>query len=213
MKIVQLGGMILPLLLGAALQAHATVAVPTAVIDFESLAHKDADIVGHGASYTEEGYLLRNLATEAESGWAPSFSTYGQQTNNFLGSTALINDNYPGTTRLAAQNGALFSVYSIQLTELSVESAYADSIIFNGIKADGTVVSFTSAINGVFDTETLYFTPGLFVDLQALEWETPAMGIQFDNINVSPVPIPSSILLFGTVLTALAAAGKRRKQS
>lgn len=215
MKMVTIGGMILPLLLGAAIQAQASVAIPTSVIDFEALAHDDADIVSHGSTYTEDGYLLTNLATEEASGWAPSFSTYGLQESNFSGSTALMNDNYPGTTRLTTQSGALFTVYSIQLTELSVESDYEgeDSITFNGLKNDGSVVSYVYDVNGVFDIETLCFTPGLFSDLLALEWETTAYNIQFDNINVSPVPVPSSILLFGTVLTALAAAGKGRKRS
>ena len=212
MKIVQLGGMILPLVFCAAMQANASVVIPMAVIDFESLAQDNADVNSHGAIYSEDGYRLENLATAENSGFDPSFSSYGTLAGDFSVSTSLMNDNYLGITRLSAINGSLFSMYSIDVSEISQASAYTDTITFHGITFDGSDVYQSFGIDGVFGNETLYFDI-TFGDLVQVEWENPSNFVQFDNITASPVPVPSSILLFGTVLTALAAAGKRRKQS
>lgn len=205
MKIVQLGGMLLPLILCAAMQANATVAVP--IIDFEFLVHNDDAILDHGATYTEDGYLLENLETEQ-----PSFATYGMTASGFTGSTSLINDNVQGVTRLSAVNGSLFSIYSIDVSELTDLNGATDSITFYGTNFNGGTVSQTFSIDGIFGSETFSFDSN-FTDLAKVEWAQTDYFVQFDNITASPVPVPSSILLFGAVLTALAAAGKRRKQS
>lgn len=64
-------------------------------LDFEALMHADDLIVDHGATYTEDGFMLTNTATEEISGFPPSLASLGTElTGFFSGSTALFNDNW-----------------------------------------------------------------------------------------------------------------------
>ncbi len=212
MKMVKVGGMVLPLVLCAAMQASAA----TTVIDFEELSNSTDQLVigesyAHYVSADQSEYYLVQATT-------PSLTVYGTQADyGYTGSAALMNDNRYGFTTLSYikdDTDNLFSISSIDVWEIATASAYDNSAVtFYGMKENGSMVEQSFAINGVFDSQTFLFGSS-FTDLVSVMWKNPAESMQIDNINVSPsaVPVPSSMLLFGTVLTALAAAGKSRRK-
>lgn len=211
MKMVKMGAVVLPLVFCAAMQASAA----TTVIDFEDLSN-NAEYLEIGESYAhyvsanQSDYYLIQAAT-------PFLTVYGTQADyGYTGSAALMNDSRYGFTTLTYTKDSvdsLFSISSIDVWEISKYSDYASSVTFYGVKSDNSLVQQSFAINGVFDSQTFLFGSD-FTDLVSVMWINPAESMQIDNINVSPsaVPVPSSMLLFGTVLTALAAAGKSRRK-
>ncbi|MDD2465122.1 MAG: PEP-CTERM sorting domain-containing protein [Desulfobulbus sp.] len=180
-----------------------------AVIDFESLTHNDADITDHGATYAEDGFVLRNLATEETSGYEPSLATFGSSAEGYTGSTALFNDNYPGVTWMTSLDSILFSLFSIDLSELAEHRGETEVITFYGLNSFGTIVSQSFTIDGAFGAETFFFSAD-FTNLASAWWAQTDYFVQFDNITTSPVPEPSTLLLFGVGLIGLSAATRKR---
>jgi len=181
------------------------------IVDFESLAHADDAIVSHGASYLENGYLFTNTATEEGSGFAPSFSTLGSQVYGYSGSTALANDNYLGQTVLARASGGTFNLSSITLATLYPMDAPDNtptSVIFNGTLANGATVSQTFSVNGTPGTQVFSFGSD-FNNLVSAKWEQTPYAHQFDNVDVTPTPIPAAAWLLGSGLLGL--VGVRRR--
>jgi len=192
------------LLMSALLMVGATCTAQAAVIDFESLAHNDDQIVDHGAIYEEEGFRLTNTAAD------PSFATYGTALDGwYVGSTALINDNAGGTTVLTSMDGGLFRMNSIALAELyAMEEPF--SVTFTGLLSNGSTVSQVFSLDGLFGAETFAFDSA-FTNLVSVSWLQSEYFHQFDNIDVVPVPEPSTFFLFGAGLLSVAAVRRRRK--
>lgn len=203
MNCVKTSAIVMSLLLVA---ANSVTAV---TIDFESLVHDDDAVSQIGAVYSEDGFVVENLATVESSGFDPSFATYGTAYEWFAGSTSLINDNYQGVSRFSSANGSFFSVSSIEVSELWNHEVQ-ELLTFIGLKVDGTTVSQTFALDGRFGFETLYFD-ALFTDLVDLTWTQTEYGVQVDNINV--VPEPSTMLLFGAGLATCTAIARSRRKS
>lgn len=178
--------------------AHASVAT------FESLAHNDDLIVEVGATYEEASLLFTNTATVDSSGFEPTFSTMGALAYGYSGSTALINDNYAGETMLTTTSGAVFSMNSISLSELYAddEDPFSFDVVFTGLLSDGSTVTATFTVDGLTGAQTFTFGSE-FSNLISLSW-VDTNGIQFDNVDASPVPIPGAIWLLGSSLAGLA---------
>ena len=202
MNYMNISAILVSMLLSAATMAKAV------TIDFESLAHNDDAVTHIGAVYSEDGFILENLATVDSSGFEPAFATYGTTHEWFAGSTSLINDNYQGVTRFSSANGSFFSLSSIEVSELWNHEVQ-ELLTFIGLKADGTTVSQTFALDGLFGFETFYFD-ALFTDLVDLTWVQTDYFVQVDNINV--VPEPSTILLFGAGLATCTAMARSRRR-
>ncbi len=190
---------------GGALNSHAY------IVDFESLAHADDQILSHGATYLENGYLFTNTATEEGSGFAPSFSTLGSQVYGYSGSTALVNDNFLGQTVLTRTSGGTFNLTSITLATLyPVDSPdnTPTSVLFTGTLANGATVSQAFTVTGTSGTQTFAFGSA-FNNLVSANWDQTDNAFQFDNVDVTPTPIPAAAWLLGSGLLGL--AGVRRK--
>jgi hypothetical protein len=182
--------------LGMAPGSHA------AIIDFDVLT--DVDTKDAGMSYTEDGFLLTDM------GEFP-FIVYGTGSGFFSGSTALLNDNsLDGVTVLTRFGGGTFALNSISLAELFAfdNSDYAYEVIFTGLLVDGTSVEQAFTIDNLTGVQDFNFNSS-FTNLASASWTQVPYYYQFDNINVTPVPEPCSMLLIGTGLIGLAGFKKR----
>nr|WP_320010236.1 PEP-CTERM sorting domain-containing protein [uncultured Desulfobulbus sp.] len=202
MKTVKVWGFALLLVCSGVLTTQA------AVIDFESLAHDDSTTVDHGATYVEDGIVIKNLATVESSGWEPSLASFGIQSWGYAGSTALFNDNLEGVTWIASAVSPLFSVYSIDLSEL-YDLGVSETVTFYATNSSGATVSQSFTLDGSFGMETFSFSSD-FIDVASVYWIQTDYGVQFDNIVTSPVPEPSTLLLFGLGLFGLSACTNKK---
>jgi hypothetical protein len=183
-----------------------------AIINFESLAHNDDMVVEQGAVYIEQGYLLANTATEANSGFAPSFATFGAQAEGFTGSTALFNNNYMGTTVLSQIGGGLFRLNSISLSELSPYSTESQDVTFTGLLSNGNTVSERFSLDGLFGAQSFSFASS-FTNLVSVSWDQTPDFHQFDNISVNAVPEPGTLLLLSSGLYGAIIAGRKYRSA
>ncbi len=182
------------------------------IITFESLSHIDGLTSDHGATYIEGGFLFTNIATEIDSGFAPSLATFGTEAMGFSGSTALFNNNFEGATVLTRVDGNAFSFNSIDLAELYPynDSDYAFDLTFYGWLSDGSSVSQTVTLDNLIGVQSYVFGSA-FSNVLAVNWAQGDDFHQFDNVNAAPVPEPMSLLLLGSGLITF--LGARKKNS
>ncbi len=173
------------------------------VVNFESLMHSDDLVVDHGATYQEGGFLFTNTASDA-----PSLATLGTQfVGGFAGSTALFNDNYNGQTVLTKVGGGTFNLHSISLAELFAADVQF-GVQFTGLLVNSATVSKTFTLDGIFGFQDFTFGSE-FSNLVSVSWNQTADFHQFDNVNVTPTPIPAAAWLLGSGLLGL--VGIRRR--
>lgn len=177
-----------------------------AVLDFESLAHDDMDVVDAGYVYQEAGFQLENLGSFP-------FATFGSQDAlSYVGSTALFNDNDDGPTTLTRIGGGAFSLVSMDLAEMMIGDL-PFSVTFSGLTSGGDVVTQAFTLDGSFGAQTFTFNSS-FADVTSVSWANTAGYTQFDNISaVAAVPEPETYAMMLAGLGCLAGLRRRAKQA
>ena len=171
------------------------------IMDFEGLFSGPI-----GSSYNEDGFML--VASDGLFALTPGdFS--------ITGSVSLLLLQQNSTIALTKDDGGVFTPGSIDLAEFIILPSNVDpfDITFQGTKSDGSQVSQSFTLDGdISGAETFTFGVGL-ADIVLLTWMQGATNHAFDNIVVSPIPIPAAIWLFGTALIGLFGFNKRSKSA
>lgn len=176
------------------------------VIDFEELAQAGEDASYVASGYRSDGYLITSNVDPIFADQA--FGAWHEGNVSFNGSTALFNaytlgSAEGGTTTLRREDGAAFTLESIDLGPLFSDSGSETEVVFLGTKGDGTVVS-TSFLLPADLMPATYSFEAAFVDLVAVRWEQLPQFHQFDNLLLvgAPVPEPTNLmlLLFGSLM-------------
>jgi hypothetical protein len=183
---------------GFAVQASA------ATLSFESLASAD-DNTSVGRTYVEQGFKLDDITMTSAYG----FATWGSSNIFFSGSTALMNNNDAGITRLTQVGGGAFKLASVDLTVMypGLTGDGNVAVTFTGTKLDNSTV--TQSFN-VSDGAPQTFTFTGFTNLASVTWADNATYHQFDNISVAAVPEPETYAMFLAGLGLMGFAARRR---
>lgn len=174
-----------------------------ATLTFESLASADGNFAV-GTIYTEAGFELDDVTTTAY-----GFSTWGSANPFFSGSTALMNDNDAGITKLTQVGGGAFKLASIDLTVMypGLTGDGAVAVTFTGTKMDHSTVTATFDVN---DGAPQTFSFSGFTNLSSVTWSDNATYHQFDNINVAAVPEPETYAMLLAGLGLMGFVARRR---
>ena len=183
-------------------------AAHAAVIDFEALAHNGSGFNYVGNSYVESGFQFTKGQGEPF-----DFGVMGSGEGRYTGSAALFNDTIGGTTTLSRVGGGVFTLSSIDVSELN----YAASVFVNfvGELLGGGQVFATIQTDGTFGMESFLFNSA-WTNLVSVSWTQDSPFHQFDNVNVepgsvSPVPVPAGGLLLVGALAGLAALRRKAR--
>ena len=164
------------------------------MLNFDSLTHNDDGYGYISALYIESGYELFTDYT---------FASLGTLNSGYTGSTALLAGTYYSPIGLSRQDGGLFNISSIDLAYINNPPDGPLSISFCGQKDQPGVcaVTQTFTLAQEFGEQTFIFDQS-FTNLHGVLWyqgigplSTTVPGHQFDNIVVSSVPLPSSLIL------------------
>lgn len=195
------------------------------VVDFEVLQQltDQHPIIPDVDTYIEDGFLF--TAGNAP-GSQPRFRTFGTLAMQFAGSTALTHGNSLGETVLEQVGGGLFDLLSIELAEHpggDTDGRPVDlgpfDVTFYGTKADSSVTTNTFTVDGFLTLKAFTFSG--FNNLVSVNWfqggggpSSPAH--QFDNVTISttsPVPEPSSLIVWSLIGLSFAGIGRRRRKA
>ncbi len=157
-------------------------------MDFQSLEHVDSATVSHGTTYSEDGYTLN---VDGSLG----FVTFGTLETRYTGSTAMAMRQSQAKTTLTRDAGGTFGVTSIDLAELN-NSLPAVVPFVGTLSGGGTTVQSFSLDEVAFGAETFFFN-STFANITSLSWTQESNFHQFDNICLSAVPEPTSLILVG----------------
>ena len=202
--------LLMMLCITAAITVFGLNASAATVIDFESLTHDGDDVGEYFSTYEEDGYILGSYTVDSNE-LSEDLTAYGTAADGaYAGSTMLMNDWYENEalTVLKASDGSAFNLGSIDLCELSDYTTESYSVTFTGLLSSGATVTQTLTLDGTFGIDSFSFDSD-FSNLTSVSWDSGVYGVQFDNINVSAVPVPAAAWLLGSGLLGL--FGLRRK--
>lgn len=192
-----------------ALSLGASTASGQAVMTFESLATPGTDYQSHPNLYTEAGFRV----SASPGHFCFTQTPPGGTSPYWAGSTGFLNCIQNGITTLTKIGGGTFSLFSIDLAPFSASPPYGVGapVTFVGTPVVGPprIAAFNAPLTQAFQT---YHFPG-FDDLLSVSWQHVYPYHQFDNItlDVLATPEPSTVLLVGGGLLALAAARRRAR--
>lgn len=147
-----------------------------------------------------------------------SFATWGPTESAFYtGSPALFNNSSTGTAvDITGANGSAFSFFSIGLAPYLGLFGGSTTVSFVGTVFGGGTVSRVITLPGATNTMS-NFTFNNFSNLSSLRLTvtSPAFDpyVQFDNVSVSVVPEPASVVLMAVGLLALGVCARRRRRA
>jgi hypothetical protein len=184
-------------------------------LGFDSVTTTSNTFVAVGPSYSEQGFTLID-----NSGFAPPsvpLATWGASSAGYTGSQSLFNNGIDQTTTLTKDGGGVFSLNSIDLSELFNNGLGSVTVSFLGYLLGGGTVTQSFTTDGVFGAETFTFD-STFASVASVTWRQDAPFHQFDNIVVdatfvnAAVPEPSSVLgLLSFGIIGGAASIRRRR--
>jgi len=197
-KTLLLSSLFVLLLITSAVKARAD------VITFDSLEQAGTNLVHTTDPYTEGGYRIQNGGE----------LYFAQQSNTlYAGSAALHERISNGLITLNRLDGSTFTLSSIDLSVLH-PSGTSPAVVFTGFLAGGGTVTQTFNPTS-FGFQTFVFSSA-FSNLLSVTWRQGTDELnahQFDNIVVSSVPEPATMLLLGTGLVGTAAQLRKRRKS
>ena len=192
------------------------------VIDFEALEHAGSGqqaLPGTGKFYTEKGFNFDSSAPLF------NFATWGTNSSNYFGSTALWNGDGTGTTgitTLTRAGGGAFDLDSIDIAELNATLGGSASVTFEAVLSGGGTISTSFTTDGFRTTgdltsfQTLNFSG--FDDIVSVSWLQVTPFIQFDNVVIdgaTEVSEPGALATFmaGLTLLGLISVARRTETS
>jgi len=180
------------------------------LIDFEELSIGDGPATGSDWM-SSNGYEFTGTATPGPSpdGYLAKVFTGDTGTNSFGVNTWFVGQDSYGalaTVAMRKADGGAFALHSIDL--LLQTDPYGGSISYSGTLEGGGAADLSTAV-GTGDWLNL-----VLVDFTAYGDGFGLGGftsVEIDNVNVSAVPVPAAVWLFGSALAGL--GWMRRKQA
>jgi hypothetical protein len=183
---------IVSVILAVVLQASCVFA-ETVIVDFESLATPGTG-VSFITNYYEDGFIFEPQSDDL-------LGYMNTDNIDFPGSTALFTFGFgagPGFTKITNEDGLIFDLESIMLTEGRLEFS-AITFPLTGIKADNSIVEVPVTLDGTFGFETFYFDE--LISLKELR--LPYGAYQYDQLVFNLVPEPGTLTLLATGIIML----------
>lgn len=189
-----------PILAFAIITGLAEAVEANVVIDFDSIFVGTAN-ARPSAPYEEDGYRLDTDSSDSTVR-SSAFGIFGSSDSGFTGENSMFLGWQNPSYSLSRVDGQPFDLISIDIWEWRNQplflSTYLAELTFTGYRNDSSTVQQSTIANGVWDSET--FTFPSFTNVTRVEWDISdgfSALHQFDNIVVSSVPEPSSILACG----------------
>lgn len=176
------------------------------IIGFDDLEYSDNLVHTVGGVYTQDGF---NIFTDISPEFSWSF--YGSSNSNYAGSAGIFTNGGTGTggyiyyRESPGADTEYFNISSVDIARAYMDNYASFSVTFYGQFYDGRPnVSQTFFIDGSSNTfETFYFNEEFKGIMQLFWYSGGNPQAQFDNFNVSVVPIPAPIILFCSGLLGL----------
>ena len=175
------------------------VAANADILDFQNLEQVNGSVNYVGTSVSEDGWNITK-----EPGEPFDFAVFGTLDPRYPGSTALFNDTINGMNRLEHGGLSVFNLVSIDLDMLVGNPAQVN---FTGFINGGGTVQQSFNTDGNVGLQTFNFAG--FTNLTKVEWLQEGSFHQYDNINVSVVPEPATVLALVAGLGLLVSRRRR----